>query len=412
MNRVSFFSFLFLSLCLVSTAAPLAAQPVGALDYLLEGADRARGGFTGRLTLHPDGEGHYRADRRVQFLKGGEELLGGRGQRVDHELRVLFEQTVGAAGRLERRTAQHVRLLGDFDGKDDKYLATRTLGKSDTKRLKTRTKGWGFRVFPVERERAATTPSYSYKQFKGVPFIKGEGDAHEVDPNDVRQGSLGDCYFMAGISAVARTDPHRIKSMIETNADGTFSVYLWKHDVQWEEEVVDKDGFYTPTVKATVIVVDDKFPTSFGTSPAFAKSGDSITEGDVEIRELWPMILEKAYAKHKKSYSTIEGGWASTPMSFFSGEDVVKDYVPQKLTEDRLRKILTRAFEKGYPVSMGVPKRHPELHLVGNHYYFMGGLDEHGNVKLLNPWGSSHPPKALTMADIKAGIDMIHVGKF
>lgn len=58
----------------------------------------------------------------------------------------------------------------------------------------------------------------------------------------------------------------------ETNEDGTFSVYLWKHNYQWEEEVVDKDGMFIPEVKATVIVVDDSFVTTFGASPIYARS--------------------------------------------------------------------------------------------------------------------------------------------
>jgi hypothetical protein len=124
------------------------------------------------------------------------------------------------------------------------------------------------------------------------------------------------------------------------------------------------------------------------------------------------MILEKAYAKHKKGFKTIEGGWASTAMSFFSGEDSVKDHRPAELSEDRLRAILGSAAKNGHPVTFGVPKRAPELGLVGNHYYFFAGVDEKGNAKLLNPWGSSHPPRALTMGEIKAGIDMIHVGEF
>jgi Calpain family cysteine protease len=399
---------LLLSLLLLgSLSAPVAAQEEGEL-YLLEGRDQVQGDFTGRLVLQPAGADAYRVDRQVQFSRTEQSFQGGRGQRLEWRLRVRFEQVAGLSGAIRGREAgESAQMRVEFE--EGGLISTSFRGAG------TLSQGQGYPVRTIEAgERPATTgPSYEYRSFRGVAFLRGEGDEHEVDLNDVAQGGLGDCYFMAGLAAVARTDPHRIRSMIETNPDGTFTVYLWKHDYQWGEEVVGPDGMFVPRVEATRVVVDDTFPTTFGTLPSYGKWGDTITGPDGgEVHELWPMILEKAYAQHLRSYPALEGGVASTAMSFFSGEDAVVDYELATQTEAELSAVLRQATERGYPVTLGVPEHFPALSLVGNHYYFLAGLDDQGRAILLNPWGSRHPPRALTMAELKAHIDVIHVGEF
>ncbi|MGE0710227.1 MAG: C2 family cysteine protease [Planctomycetota bacterium] len=391
--------------------ASLAYLPAAcAQEYLLEGRNRTQGDFTGRLTLTPGpAPGDYRADRKLELRQKVQELLGGTGSRTDWRLALKFTPGTGAAGAIAGDAKQDpITLKVEFEGDEDASISTRTLVKN-----KVVSRGAGFRVFLAEQtERPKPKGSATYKQFKGVAFLKGDGDAHEVDVNDVNQGGLGDCYFMAGIASVARTHPHRVRSMIETNADGTFSVYLWRHDYQWGEEVVGPDGTFIPQVKAQKIVVDDQFPAGWGTSPAYAEFGDVKTVNGVEQRELWPMILEKAYAKFKQSYEAIEGGWSSTPMSFFSGQDAVVDHDPTEMSEAELLEVLKTANDKGYPATLGVPKSESSVNLHGNHYYIFAGLDDQGRVKLLNPWGSSHPTRALTMAEVKKWMDSIHVGEF
>ena len=65
----------------------------------------------------------------------------------------------------------------------------------------------------------ALRPKHDGKEYEdftnGVAFVQGEGDAHEVDPHDVNQGALGDCYLIAGMAAVARADPEAIKNAIK-----------------------------------------------------------------------------------------------------------------------------------------------------------------------------------------------------
>jgi hypothetical protein len=391
------------------TALLLWVPPAAAEDawvYMVEGVDRDQGDFAGRLVLRPQGGGRFQAERQVQFSSGAQRLLAGQGRRADWRLQVRFEDSAGMRGAVagaQVRSGLELRVA--FSGEQDETLVTR--GRQGSR---AQTKGTGFRVFPTDAtERPATTgPSYAYEPVRGVAFLKGEGDAHDVDVNDIAQGGLGDCYLIAGIAAVARTHPHRIRSMIETLPDGTFAVYLWQHEHLWRDRVSRRGA----GIRATRVIVDDAFPTTNGTSPAYAKWGDTAVVDGQQVRELWPMILEKAWAKHMKGYEAIEGGWAPTAMTFFSGRAAIVDRETRTTSEAELAAVLREATDKGYPVTLGVPESVSELGIYGNHYYVFAGLDAQGRAKLLNPWGSSHPSRALTIKELKAHIDWVHVGEF
>jgi hypothetical protein len=50
---------------------------------------------------------------------------------------------------------------------------------------------------------------------------------HEPCIDDVKQGRLGDCYFMAALASVAERRPDHIKQMMRDNGDGTVTVRLF-----------------------------------------------------------------------------------------------------------------------------------------------------------------------------------------
>lgn len=50
---------------------------------------------------------------------------------------------------------------------------------------------------------------------------------HEPNMNDVRQGMLGDCFYMAALQNVVRLNPDFIKEAMRDNQDGTVTVRLY-----------------------------------------------------------------------------------------------------------------------------------------------------------------------------------------
>lgn len=100
-----------------------------------------------------------------------------------------------------------------------------------------------------------------------------------VDPCDIVQGALGDCYFLCSLSALAER-PGLIKRLFKTKdveKDGLYSVWLCING-EWQE-----------------ILLDDYFP-CYDNKPAFS---NSVGE------ELWVLLLEKAYAKVFGGYDKI-----------------------------------------------------------------------------------------------------------
>lgn len=111
-----------------------------------------------------------------------------------------------------------------------------------------------------------------YRLFEGS--ISPDG----ISPGDVQQRALGDCYFLAALASVAQQHPEVIWDAIKDNGDGTYTVTFYQ------------DG------KPVQITVDNEFPVREDSNgnptaqPVYANTGSS-------PQELWPMIMEKAYAQ-------------------------------------------------------------------------------------------------------------------
>lgn len=393
-------TWLWLLLAAVGVSPVAAQDPV---EYLLEGKDQKRGIFQGRLEVRP-GPAGVAVTRRATF-RAGPEVLSGTGSRQGDELRVEFPAGPGLSGAvIGGQAPKPIRCRTRFKDADAELASTLRQGDAayarDTGQRVEAPFGTGA-PDPAKRP-TPESASHTYKRIVGVPFIRGEGDAHEVDINDIKQGGLGDCYFMAGLAAVALSQPERIRNMIEDHGDGTFSVYAWRHSDQWEDDPAEV------TRTAVRIRLDDQFP-SGGFGPAYAEYGDTETVGGETRHELWPMLFEKAWAQTKGSYAAIEGGWASQPMSFFGAEDV-EDETPADLSPGALEALLKKAAAEGRPMSFGVPTTNSALGIHGEHYYTFWGFDEQGRVRLYNPWGSSHPPRGLTIEELQKFTDTLHVG--
>lgn len=236
-------------------------------------------------------------------------------------------------------------------------------------------------------------PNDSYKTIDGVATVKGAGDAHAVDPSDVKQGSLGDCYFVAQLAATARTDPDRIANLIKDNGDGTYTVTLHLRDAQGKRSPKE-------------IVVDSQFP-----QKGAAKTGDVGADGKPE---LWPMLIEKAFAKFSGGYEQIRGKKTkdSDVFAMLSGKSS-SNLTPSSLAGDALLTKLEKALSDGHAVSFGAKSSTDDTFIsamkaagvVGNHAYSLESVDRAGKtVNLRNPWGVQHLPK-LTVENLQKFYD-------
>lgn len=228
-------------------------------------------------------------------------------------------------------------------------------------------------------------PNATYGEVKGVVAAKGQDDAHEIDPNDVEQGALGDCYFVAQLAAQAKTNPGRIKDLIKDNGNNTFTVTLHLKDPANPYKRV-----------ATPIVVDAQFPQKDG-GVAYAKPGDRGNTGP----ELWVMLIEKAFAKHSGSYELIRGSKTRDGDVFGMMSGANSGSISLGLGADLLLQKLSAALTNGQAISFGAKNKNTadealqgEAKTAGvvlNHAYSLLGVDAKARtVDLRNPWGVRH----------------------
>lgn len=73
--------------------------------------------------------------------------------------------------------------------------------------------------------------------FKGAKYSVYD---HDIHPNDIKQGMLGDCYYLSAIAAIAEQED-RIKKLFlarKTNSEGVYCVALCINGM-WEDVVLD-----------------------------------------------------------------------------------------------------------------------------------------------------------------------------
>lgn len=207
-------------------------------------------------------------------------------------------------------------------------------------------------------------------------FHRLDGEECGLDAHDVQQGSLGDCYFLSALALVA-TDTCCADGLVddELDAAGCYGVSFWV-DGAWQ--MVYVDGFfpcYTP----------NNVHASVRPTPVFAKSANR--------REIWPMVVEKAFAKLRGTYQAVGGGGrVATALQALTGGSATA--IPTSVGADRLWKGLCDAVEDP-SILVGAGTRSDATEeercgiIDGHAYAVLHAVEVSGHRLLLlrNPWG-------------------------
>ncbi len=208
-----------------------------------------------------------------------------------------------------------------------------------------------------------------YTNFTGRPLFATQGPT--ID--DVDQGLSGDCYFMAGLAAVAQKGPGWIHERVCDLGDGTYAVMF--------------NGNY--------IRVDNELPTTTpnGSSPTYAGFG---LEGS-----MWVAIMEKAFAlvrSSAKSYASLDSGTRNEPFDLLgiSNEDFWDE------DNDDLLQGIRNALVSGDAVTAST---HPGtftdgMIVVPSHVYTVVSVNLNAQtVYVRNPWKSDAGNNANSWSD-------------
>lgn len=218
-------------------------------------------------------------------------------------------------------------------------------------------------IVPVQTDPTVTDPLMKYQSFASDPLFSAAGPS----PDDVNQGYIGDCYFLASLSAIAKVNPSVIRKDITSGGDGTYTVKFMLRG------------------KAQMVRVDSDLPVWPDGNLAYAGLGaQSCT---------WVAVMEKAYAEfrtHSQSYASIDGGWMTDAFSALGLRSAsVFGFANSKVLMNVVR-VVTRTrqfatFATGDTITDGAP-------LLGDHAYEIDSVnyDNKGtpvSVRLRNPWG-------------------------
>ena len=134
-----------------------------------------------------------------------------------------------------------------------------------------------------------------------VPALKLIGD---IDPNDVCQGTVGDCWLLSAISALAEFD-----GAVKRLFSKTEGIEQMPRD---EPNLYTITLFELSTFEPVDVVVDERL--------AAAADGSGLLGCKPSADgELWPCYLEKAVAAHCGGWDKIDGGQCTHAWSLLTG---------------------------------------------------------------------------------------------
>ena len=117
-----------------------------------------------------------------------------------------------------------------------------------------------------------------------------------IRASDLQQGGLGTCYFVAALCSLVDKQPEFVRSLFltrEVSLEGVYQLRLCRNGV-WG-----------------VVTIDDWLPCLSGSNSfRFTRAVDN---------QLWPALLEKAYAKLYSSYKALDSGEPHEVLSDLTG---------------------------------------------------------------------------------------------
>ena len=210
--------------------------------------------------------------------------------------------------------------------------------------------------------------------------------SEKIEIDDVKQGEIGDCYFISSIANLCKF-PNKIRKM-------------------FKQTTKNENGFYEIEFcidgKNQIVIIDDYLP-------AFKDSKKACYAQPIK-KQIWVMLLEKAWAKVNRGYIYIISGYNSEALEFLTGRGSFKYKLKNKEGEELKnyqRKILKKiqlADKNNTSISCSIIKNENDkdiedikkLGLVPNHAYsildFLKIETLQGEkvylFKLRNPWAS------------------------
>lgn len=213
--------------------------------------------------------------------------------------------------------------------------------------------------------------------------------AGDINADDIVQGRLSDCFFLAPLMGLAREHPGLVAGDLRRNPNGTVTVTFFR------------GGRRLP------VTVSPELPYDEGTGVfPFAHLA-----GPGRPAALWPAVYEKAYAQLDGAYSDLDGGSAAQALRDLTGGPVHR-WNPAHHSAAQVRAALAHGDVVTASTSggrlLGVFGTNPGP-LVARHEYLVTAVGADGRVTLRNPWGPAGT-RHLTWSQVRSHVAVLTVG--
>ncbi|CAL8126336.1 unnamed protein product [Orchesella dallaii] len=190
-------------------------------------------------------------------------------------------------------------------------------------------------------------------------------------PSDIRQGALGNCWFVAALTLMSERKEllTKILSSTKINSAGVYIVRLFK------------DGNWTD------VIVDDLLPCDSFYRLVFSRC---------RRKQLWVPLIEKAMAKLHGSYESLQSGSMGDGLNYLTGFQseciILKSETDHELLWGKLLSFYSSGFLMGTSItaSNGSDDAYTAKGLVSNHVYSVLQILCSDGIRLIqlhNPWG-------------------------
>lgn len=233
-------------------------------------------------------------------------------------------------------------------------------------------------------------------------YLQQSGDQRQVEPSDIAQGQIGDCFFLAALGEIALKDPAFITNeLISSDGNGQYSVNLFNDGNGNAIPAVDSNGdnfygiygnnFFDGSLAphnfdpVSVLVNDSQF------SPDGVNNYNTsdIING---VKEIWPQVIEQAYLSNLAAPIDV-GGNSENAFEALTGQTAYWSD-----TDELSAHSLANLNKNGALITFSSDSSTSSLpyNLISDHEYMFEGMEisnHHAFVDLINPWGSTQPDK-------------------
>ncbi|KAH8176580.1 calpain family cysteine protease domain-containing protein [Sarocladium implicatum] len=223
-----------------------------------------------------------------------------------------------------------------------------------------------------------------------------------VTPGDVKQGSLGDCWIMAGLTSMANLQEGIKRICVAYDTKIGIYGFVFYRDGEWIYSIID-DKLYlkspcwdSPSMQRDLLQQIDREDQEKVYRKTYQTGSKSLFFAQcVDQNETWVPLAEKAYAKAHGDYASISGGFSGEGLEDLTGGVTTELFTSDildtddfwenemsKVNQEFLFGCSTGLLEHGYGHRDGISEGHAYVVMDAKTLSTGERL-----VKLRNPWG-------------------------